>query len=225
MFLMFISSHEAFSKAILNYPKLNTEDNGGRLGLALESGYKFNGMLVFKVTDIDLGSNLFGILKAGVFIYRINNYYFTDSQDYKSIVVPSFPGTTFTIYFIDTYNNDALMEVTVKTKSEGEMKVARQIVVDSQKKYEAPGFCEEHPVVCGLGLLAGAAIVGSVLSGHGSNSKSGNSNDTNTNDNSYLEREIQDSYQNKKDNSSSSSEPRTYGLYGNCPQPGAGYGC
>jgi hypothetical protein len=211
-----LSSISAYAQSTpLQYPQLNVPDRGARLGVSVDGPYTWNGIQVLKVINVAQGSGLYGVVYPGDYIYGVNGFNLRSNDDLFAIISYGAPGSVATVYYLDSRRNYATMKVTVRTTSDS---VFNQVAT-SNSGTNSTSFCEEHYIICGVGLLLGAAVVASAVSGSGSSS--GSSNYTTNND--------PDRYRQRQDNSSSSTppaeKPRTYGLYGDCPQPGAGYGC
>jgi hypothetical protein len=204
----------------LAYPQLNVPDRGGRLGVTTEGPYAWNGIQVLKVIEVQPASGLYGTVYPGDYIYGINGFNLRGNDDLRAIISYGSPGAVATVYYLDARRNLTAMKVTVRTIPAS---VYAQSGASNQAASSSAGsksFCEEHYIICGVGALVGAAVIASAVSGSGSSAGSGTNGGTADDGYTYRQRQ--------SDSSSSSTpaeKPRSYGLYGDCPQPGAGYGC
>lgn len=211
----------------LVYPQLNVPDRGARLGVTLEGPYTWNGIQVIKIIEVNPRSGLYGIVYPGDYLYGINGFNLRSADDVSAIIRPGTPGSTATVWYLDSRHNYATMKVTVATTSSaaiaqygGSANAASSNVAASPPP-RTKAYCEEHYIICGLGALLVVGAVAAAASGSGSGSDSrGSADRPRSNDDDY--RRQQGS---APRNDPPPDPPRTYGLYGNCPQPGAGYGC
>lgn len=209
----------------LQFPNLNVADRGARLGIITEGFYTWNGIPVVKVISVDYRSGLNGVIFPGDFIYSVNGFNLRGPDDISAIVSPGNPGSTSTVYFLETRNGYRAMKVDVQTGSAAFFNSAPSVAASTSTSSStstsanSQSFCAEHYIICGIGALLVVGAVASAASG--SSGPSSAPSKRNYPDDDY--------YRNRNASSSSSSqareESRSYGLYGNCPQSGAGYGC
>lgn len=158
--------------ASLHYPRTDLPDNGGRFGITMDTTpYTFHGITVIKVIDVLRTSPLHGIVRPGDFIYGVNGFNLRSFDDIFAVVSSGAPGQASTIYYFDAANGYKAMQVTVNVISPA---LAKQD--DSKAVAPAttpPSFCEEHYIVCGLGLVVAAAAVVGAVNGTDSGSDAG----------------------------------------------------
>jgi len=215
------------------YPRLNLPDRGARLGIVSEQQlYKKDGITVIKIMNVLPVSPLFRVLAPGDYLYGVNGFNLRSHEDIDAIVSSNNPGAKAEIFFFDASDGLKPKTVTVSTVSANVFDAPKPQpkVASSTPSAPAPGFCDEHPIICGaakvVAVVGGAIIVGKLLS----ESNIDTSQDRGGGGGGGGARaSALDEQRNRANGGSNSgeaaSEKRTYGLYGNCPQPGAGYGC
>jgi hypothetical protein len=195
-----------------------------RFGLTMDvAPYQRNGLPLVRISDVDHRSDLYGPMMPGDYLFRIGTAHVQNAAHAANLIDSLPRGQVTRIYFLDASDGlrpkyyDALGIPPAPPP-----RVTAPAAGPTQKKdvagTEESGFCDDNPLICVGLILGGLALVGGALSGpSGGGGSSGGSS-------SY------DDYEPVRGTPSytpppPAPEPRTYGLYGNCPMPGAGYGC
>jgi hypothetical protein len=163
----------------LQYPNVNLPDHGGRLGVDTDGPYSWHGIKVIKVTGVYPGSGLYGTITSGDYIYGINGFNLRDANDLSAIVNSGAPGSTSTVWYLDSKNNYTPMKVTINAVSAA---VFSQTNANQQNlNQDNQPFCSEHPFVCAALIVGGTYVVAKALSGSGSQPSESSSQDSNSN--------------------------------------------
>jgi hypothetical protein len=212
----------------LAFPSFDFADNGGKLGVHVDStSYYGGGIPYLRVLDVLPRSSLIGYIEAGDFIYGVNGFNVRSPDDLFNVVGSGSPGTNVTVYYLD--HSDGNQPKSVIATLYGAEATSEQDSGSSASPPESIGeFCSQdglHVLGCGIVALGVIAALTGALQGSGA-ADSDSSGGSEYGDGSDYQRIIdQNKVQAPDSGYGTSSEGRSYGLYGNCPLPGAGYGC
>lgn len=140
------------------FPQIAYADQGGRLGITLEGPYDWRGINVFRITDIDRRSSLYGSVNPGDFIYGVNGFNLRDVSDVVNIVGSGSPGSTLSVYFLDSRHGYAAMRINAVTHLLPAQVSPTSTARSSQQN---TSYCGEHPVLC---MIGGAIAIGAAAS-------------------------------------------------------------
>lgn len=157
----------ADTSTALAYPPAGLPDNGGRLGVKLDTkSYVYNGINVVKVLEVMPASRLSGVIHAGDFIYGVNGFNLRGQADVGAVVSSGSPGKVATVWYLDSRHSYQGMKTSVATISEADMRDDRLAETSPAQTREAQSstFCDEHPILCGIVVLVTVAVVAKKVS-------------------------------------------------------------